>query len=313
MKNFRIPIILSVLIHILLIWTIVSIRREPVVVSRTIRFFLNPEPAEKVPVKERSTEMPQSKKIQSKRAEVITSRPVKIPFQKKKTSSIFNTKEWEKLIEKESKKRRFLSQSPAHSILDSLNKFSIPFMINKNFKPPTKSKDLIRERMEKITQGTNILYFQNPKEPKKKHIRPIFDFLPNELQIEAMALIFSRQKATQIDIYPQISISLPITAELLDRELKFLVDKGFLTRKIISPQNILMITTPFFAIPLEMSAKNRRNKLFLYSPNLKKEKLISYLQSRLFLLEEKLQKNPLDSSLYKPEIKRIEKMIRILL
>jgi hypothetical protein len=118
-----------------------------------------------------------------------------------------------------------------------------------------------------------------PPQPKEKDIESKFDFLPSTAQVSAMSVLFNKKKATQSELYAQIPPDLPITQEMLNREMDMLIEKGFVKRKQVSPQNILYV----FGMPFEMSSKNRKNPVYLYKPNVGREKLMAFLYSRIYL------------------------------
>lgn len=142
-------------------------------------------------------------------------------------------------------------------------------------------------------------------------IEPRFDFIPSRAQIEALAYLFRNDEATQIDLYAHLDPAAGVTAAHFDDELAFLVRKGFVTRKKISPQNILMAGAAGFAVPIELSRKNRLNPVWDYRPRVDRIRLRHYLQSRLFLLEERFKTSPSDSSLSE-EIRSVKTVLSIL-
>jgi hypothetical protein len=122
--------------------------------------------------------------------------------------------------------------------------------------------------------------------PEKNPVR--FDFMPTEVQVRAMASVYRKKKATQKDLYLDLDPGRPMTASLFNRELDFLVSKGFLTRKKISPQNLLMLVTPVGAVPVEMSRLNRLNSVFEYKAQVDRSKLLAYMQSQETRLRDRL-------------------------
>jgi hypothetical protein len=125
-----------------------------------------------------------------------------------------------------------------------------------------------------------------PSKPEKNPVQ--FDFMPSEVQVHAMASVYKKDKATQKDLYLDLDSSAPMTASLFNRELEFLVSKGFLTRKKISPENLFTFMTPFGAMPVEMSRKNRLNPVYEYKAQVDRTKLLSFLQSHETQLSDRL-------------------------
>jgi hypothetical protein len=153
----------------------------------------------------------------------------------------------------------------------------------------------------------------NASPPKEEKNKVQFDFLPTETHVQAMAALYKKGKATQKDLYLELDPSIPITAELFNRDLDLLVQKGFMTRKKISPENIFGIATPFGVIPIEMSRKNKLNPVYQYKCQVDRAKLLAFLQSNQFLLKEKMKKaSPADSVLLRSLIGRCEKEMETL-
>jgi predicted transcriptional regulator len=109
------------------------------------------------------------------------------------------------------------------------------------------------------------------------------DFIPSKVQIHALSTLWQRGKATQLELYAELDSTFQITMEELERELAMLEKKGIIDGKIISPRNELAIGMgPIPLPPVEMSPTNKRNRIYLYSPHLKKEQLSHYLQARFY-------------------------------
>ena len=148
------------------------------------------------------------------------------------------------------------------------------------------------------------------KPPKAK--TPRLDFIPTEDQCKALNYLFAHGEGTQLDIYPGLETETPVTAAHFDRSLEKLYDKGLVQREKISPENLLLIATPVGAVPVETSAKNRRNPVYQYSINVDRSLLLAYLDSRLLSVEERLVQCPADSSALKRERKRLQSRIALL-
>ena len=136
---------------------------------------------------------------------------------------------------------------------------------------------------------------------------PRFDFLPSRVQVASLAHMYEHRNATQMEIYGAVDEH-ATTAEHLNRNLDHLVKKGWLKKKKISPENILS----FFGIPIEMSRKNVLNPLYIYEPQVDRSTLISYLQSRLYLLKEQAHSRA-DSLRIQPRIDSLNRQIQALI
>jgi hypothetical protein len=176
--------------------------------------------------------------------------------------------------------------------------------------------DAVEDRIHKRAGGSDVFSpwkNQTAESHGEEKNAVQFDFLPDETHVHAMSTLYKKGKATQKDLYLELDPSIPMTAGLFDKQLEFLVEKGFMTRKKISPENLFGIATPFGVIPIEMSGKNRRNPVYEYKPQVDREKLMAFLQSNEFLLREKLKKAaPGDTAKVRNLIGRCQKEMRIL-
>ncbi|RKY80260.1 hypothetical protein DRQ07_05645 [candidate division KSB1 bacterium] len=197
------------------------------------------------------------------------------------------------------------------SLLKKINPaLNFPQIKDKKFVSPS---DMFYREFQKRTGNENSSYLPVTgiisalaKKLKKTNTTPEFDFIPSKNQIIAIKVLNNMSSATQIDLYSQSGIQ--TTAEHFDKELSFLVKKGFLKRKKISPQLILN----FFGVPVEMSKQNIRNPVYQYSSRVSSLQLITFLQRQLFLQHEKLLKNRADSIKTQKKIKEIKEKILLL-
>jgi hypothetical protein len=177
--------------------------------------------------------------------------------------------------------------------------------------------DAVENQMYKKPTGIDIpglvsrLFSTPPKKEEKNEVQ--FDFFPSETHVQAMAALYKKGKATQKDLYLELDPAVPMTAEFFNGELDFLVQKGFMTRKKISPENIFGIATPFGVIPIEMSRKNRLNPVYEYKSQVDQGKLLAFLQSHEFLLKERMRASAsADSAGIRSLVQKCEKEMRIL-
>ena len=326
MKSLRFSLIISLIVHFIPLILFFSFRQKIPRESRSIYFEIISE----VPITK--TQLPTQMKIPSK-IQILPEESVPLlsshkpqPFAQDSiahfdslvellrlsdTSSIFNQEEWKTFVIKRVKKQYLISQDTQHSQEDSnVLIFSLGELEN-----PVTPGDEISDRIDKRNQGVKPLmlplgtFSKFTENKSKEQIPPQFDFIPTEAQIQALSLLYKKKKATQLDIYSALDTTLPITAEVLNQNLNVLVKKGFLLQKKISPEN----NFSFFGIPIEMSRKNRLNPIYLYQPIVSRTKIMTYLQSRLYLLKEKLRSTPTDSSMIIPKIQNLQEKIQILI
>ncbi len=326
MKGLKIPLIVSLIVHLFL-FSIIFLYVYPRIKQKQKHIVLIlPQKTQPRKPKFPSKKINPSHSVsKTQPSEKIThaQKNLKSPTKKNQSNTpvLFNHSSWEIFIKKGEKKETFLSVRPHLSQKDSLlherlHSWQQSFKENKS---SASYHDDVADIIQKRNQGTTPLLV-NPgiivntiKKKREKKISPHFDFIPTEAQVRTMALLYQKGKATQIDIYPLLNTKQPITAERFNRELNFLVKKGFISKKKISPENPFNIITPLGIVPVEMSSKNRHNRVYLYEPKVNRNKLMTYLQARLYLLKEKLKSTPKDSSYLKPMIKDIEKKIQLLL
>jgi hypothetical protein len=176
--------------------------------------------------------------------------------------------------------------------------------------------DAVDDRIRKRAGGSDVFspWKNRTAESHKEEKNPVrFDFLPDETHVQVMAALYQKGKATQKDLYLDLDPSIPMTAALFDKQLEFLVEKGFVSRKKISPENLFGIATPFGVIPIEMSRKNKLNPVYEYKNQVDRQKLLAFLQSNEFLLRERLKKAaPRDTAMVQKLIRRCEKGMGIL-
>lgn len=127
-----------------------------------------------------------------------------------------------------------------------------------------------------LNQGARYLSSLLNKKKAEKPVR--FDTVPSEAEIEVFKALWKKPRARDLDIYASMDSSVKLTAVDLNRVLTRLTEKGMLTRKIVSPQN--EFTFPIGTV--EMSAKNRRNRVYEYETRVRPQELLIFLQAVLY-------------------------------
>lgn len=118
----------------------------------------------------------------------------------------------------------------------------------------------------------------NPDE-NDKPVR--MDFIPSESELAVLRVLWEQPKVTDHEIYATIDTSVRITAEGLNGVLERLTDKGLLQRTMVSPRH--EFTFPLGSV--EMSAKNRRNRVYAYQSRIEAEEVLRYLNAVLYRVE----------------------------
>lgn len=148
------------------------------------------------------------------------------------------------------------------------------------------------EMRKRATGGQNLLLspalllaqFSPRDEWERSQRRWKNDFIPSDLQLHVLNTLWQEGVATQNDIYRGLDTLYTITAEQLDRQLERMVRVGLVERKIISPQNLFTILSPIRRYQIEMSAKNRRNRVYLYRPRVERKQVLQFLLARNYLV-----------------------------
>jgi hypothetical protein len=128
--------------------------------------------------------------------------------------------------------------------------------------------------------------FRSIREASKKPTPKLSDGslpIPTNLEIDILKVLWMETVATPSTVYARLDTSWKITAEDLHSILEEMVNAGFLDRKQISPAHEFDL---FGLAQFELSAKNRKNKVYLYWPIIPKDKLITYLDAKRFLAYE---------------------------
>jgi len=171
----------------------------------------------------------------------------------------------------------------------------------------SQSVDIAGDYIRNRTVPGMIQASRNPApERKEKKSTPSFDFIPTLNQVQALCLLGEQEGATGPELYAHTGIG-GCTLETWEKEMEFLLQKGFVRRKLVSPRNELM----FFGVPVELSARNRRNRVYRYEPAVTRGEILTYLNSRRFLLLDRIQKAPQDSPALAGELAGLEKKIRM--
>ena len=99
--------------------------------------------------------------------------------------------------------------------------------------------------------------------------------------------IKSFKTATGPDIYAECDASLKISFQDLRNLLKTMTKKGWLNRKQVSPSQNFTFTVLGNQLPfkIEMSPKNRRNKVYLYHNNIEYETMKNFIFANDYMIK----------------------------
>ena len=213
---------------------------------------------------------------------------------------------WNTLVYREKKKAEEFISKPSNK---TPAEAPIPLWKDVQFEPLTVPRtDPVADQLKKQEMGNVLLAAPRTEMATREKISPQFDFIPTEAQVLSMQQLYEKGDVTQMELYPSLRLSCPITAEDYNKSLKMLVEKGFVTRKKISPQNILYV----MGVPVELSSRNRRNPIYLYKANVNKNKIINYLQAKSQQLKDLNESFSGDSSKIRIMIEDLERSVQIL-
>jgi predicted transcriptional regulator len=102
--------------------------------------------------------------------------------------------------------------------------------------------------------------------------------IPSEVEIDVMNVLWKKNAATSMEIYADLD-SVNLTALDLQQTLAVMADRGLVDRQQISPRHEFTILG---AIPIEMSGKNRKNREFLYRPQVTRQTMLTFLDATAF-------------------------------
>ena len=158
-----------------------------------------------------------------------------------------------------------------------------------------------------LRTGIGLLNKKNNKGKgtRKKRIHELPT--PSRAEIHILTTLWTAGKISGPQIYARLDTSVNITAEMLWNLLHKMARNGFVQEKIISPQNVFNIVTPIGIFPVEVSGKNRRNRVYEYTPLVDRKELLEVLEARRYVLNTRSATT--DAARQKQEI---EKLIRLL-
>ncbi len=103
--------------------------------------------------------------------------------------------------------------------------------------------------------------------------------VPTLVEMAALCAIWDKGVATENEIYSTLPRDIPVTAEDLHVILTDLAAQGLLSSEIISPRFEFTFMTPLGGAPVEMSAQNRRNRIYRYTSHIEAREMMTFLQA----------------------------------
>ncbi len=152
----------------------------------------------------------------------------------------------------------------------------------------------------------------NNAEPQRKYPPRIFSE-PTKTELRILDMLWTRSFRDQLDLYRSLGNEVLLTAADFDRVLEVMTEKGFISRKKVSPEELFQVITPLGSRSIEMKKINRKNPVYRYSHTISKEEVILYLDALLYELRTKLADRRIISEADSVQLRRLEEKITMLL
>lgn len=193
------------------------------------------------------------------------------------------------------RKYKFIEQTVSDSPIDTAANIDFELGASpKLFLTPEELQETPQRRTDPIAEEIRRRYLDIPptipldglarslkdgfKSAQKKPVHELP--IPEDTEIEILKTLWPKALASSSEIYAELDSTIRLTSEDLNELLKEMTERGFLARKKVSPAHEF---TVFGLFSFELSAKNRKNQLYVYRPLVSKGDLIKYLDSRRYL------------------------------
>ncbi|MFQ5631706.1 MAG: hypothetical protein ACE5I1_23285 [bacterium] len=125
------------------------------------------------------------------------------------------------------------------------------------------------------------------KKKRKPDIRKLP--LPTPLEVNVLGMLWANGPTVGPDLFANLDSSLlaTLTAEMFWDALHRMARRGFVTEKIVSPQLTMNFPIGPLVVPVEMSAKNLRNRVYEYDVLVDENQMFSYLVAKNYLARAK--------------------------
>ena len=104
--------------------------------------------------------------------------------------------------------------------------------------------------------------------------------LPTREEAEILEILWAKENVMDTTIYSSLDTTMIITFEDLNKLLDRMTAKGLVSRRIVSPRNEFNM----FGVLIEMSAKNRRNRVYEYRSNVDRELMKKFVDANAYLV-----------------------------
>jgi len=121
--------------------------------------------------------------------------------------------------------------------------------------------------------------------PKEKLPQPLtYDeyIIPTRQELDILEVLWTKEDVMDTTIYSCLDTTLTITMEDLNRLLSRMTHRGLVYRRQVSPR----FEFNAFGIGIEMSMQNRRNRVYEYHSNVKREVMRRFINANAYLFKE---------------------------
>ncbi|MFQ5627624.1 MAG: hypothetical protein ACE5I1_02595 [bacterium] len=122
---------------------------------------------------------------------------------------------------------------------------------------------------------------------EKKKSKPDFRKLPlpTPLEVDVLSMLWANGHSTSVELFADLDSSLlaTMTAEMFWDALHRMAKRGFVAEKIVSPQLTMGLAIGPVLVPIEMSTKNLKNRVYEYEPLVDENEMFSYLVAKNYL------------------------------
>ena len=132
--------------------------------------------------------------------------------------------------------------------------------------------------------------------------------IPSNTEIDVLKVLWQQPGSSSSEIYANLDTVTHVTSEDLQKVLASMSDRGLLARKKISPSHNFSL---FGIVSFELSAQNRKNKLYVYWPIVPKGRLITYVDSQRYLALASAKNNSIKARKYSYQRYLAEKLYRL--
>ncbi|MDZ7339643.1 MAG: hypothetical protein ONB30_14045 [candidate division KSB1 bacterium] len=174
-----------------------------------------------------------------------------------------------------------LLPTPAELLMQRLARYGPPF--GDPHAPP--SGDRVGDEIYKRGTGhgrlTDVGSLLQKLTAKRAAPPPRITREPSLQELCVLKELWRAGSASGPQLYRQLDPALVPSAEWLDRVLEEMAERGLVRRRLVSPQDVLTVSTPLGTMEVERNQLNKLNRVYEYRPAISREAVLHYLQGAL--------------------------------